>query len=128
MRDGWRRHRTILRLPILLLALSLLFAQGLRVCWHTLDTAGAGSSAATAAHLESDLPHPGPADNATDDLHIRLGLALVKQLADASTLVLPTALFLLLPRPAHRLAVSRVVTPILPPGHRTRPPLRAPPR
>jgi hypothetical protein len=123
----FHRQTSTRSIVVVITLLALLVSQGLRLCLHTEDAAGAAHTHATAAHIESNLLSPGEPDNSADR-HISLGLAMVKQISDGLLAILLTvALIWLLPPVRQHFAVSRN-TPLLQSGDfRLRPPLRAPP-
>ena len=114
------------------LILSLLLAQGLRVCIHAygnLTHVATHAYDASATHLESTLSMLDGHDEASSDVHVPL-IGVLKDLA-AEPLIAAlfiTLLFVLLWQGAVWLARprDRVFRP--PYGHYFSPPLRAPPR
>ena len=123
----FRRKTSTQLIVVVITLLALLVGQGLRLCLHSVDTADAGHTHATASHLESNLLEPGePNDSAKQ--HVSLNLAMVKQITDGILAILLTVVLVwLLPPVRQHFAVSRS-TPLLPSvDFRLRPPLRAPP-
>ncbi len=114
---------------VLLLLAAALCTQGLRLCLHASHTEDAGHAHVVAVHLESDLLSRADSDDDTNDRHVAIGLALVKNLTDspAFAVLLAVVLVLFLPPPHRRFAVSRDAVPVQSADRRLRPPLRAPP-
>lgn len=117
------------RLILLSVAVSLLFAQGVRLCVHSeghVSSAGVVASVPT-VHLESA---PAPDDGDGDEHHhSSFGLALVKLISDAPVLFFLASLLVTgtiwRPFQVHR---TSEISPVTRAPWSLRPPLRAPPR
>jgi hypothetical protein len=116
------------RLVLLSVALSLLFAQGVRLCVHSeghVSSAGVVASA-PAVHLES-IPAPDDGDG-DEHHHSSLGLAFVKLISDIPFVFLVTALLFIgtIWRP-FQVRLELETSPVTRAPWSLRPPLRAPP-
>ena len=113
---------------LLFVALSLLFAQGVRLCVHSeghVSTPGVFANS-PAVHLES-LPAPDDGDG-DEHHHSSLGLALVKLISDVPFVLFITALFFIgtIWRPL-QLRAAFESSPVARTTWSLQPPLRAPP-